>query len=230
MRSLWNAATPCPQGVTSSSTKIEAPAAELCSSSLRKFSTHLPHHWLLPCLFDPNRSLHIEVHEKYQDVGVQSSVMGRIHQHGMHVHSAQNYTPGPHTHWSAAVSKAPLPLLQHRVSTLWQPWLSWPDSSCKPQVAPTQCPPQPLLPQGRPHLTMQVIPEAVCLFGNSSLFSEKKRGQPDPVARPADQCRWAGNQTGVAQGFPAESSSQPPHIGVGKPVPVCWQSPTKVGE
>lgn len=39
---------------------------------------------------------------------------------------------------------------------------------------------------GGAHLTKQVLPEAARVSGNSSFFSEKKRGQPDPVITPAD--------------------------------------------
>lgn len=38
-----------------------------------------------------------------------------------------------------------------------------------------------------------MLPEAAGLSRNSSSFSEKQRGQPDPVTRPADKWRWAGN-------------------------------------
>lgn len=68
MKVLWNAsAVDCPEGVTSSSTKVQAPAAKLCSSPLRKLSTRTPRHWFSPCPLNPDRSPGTEGHKKYPD-------------------------------------------------------------------------------------------------------------------------------------------------------------------
>lgn len=87
-------------------------------------------------------------------------------------------------------------------------------------LVPLQCPPQAQRPQRHAHLAVQVLPDAAGLSRNSSSFPDKQRGQPDPVTRPADKCRWVGNPAGVAWRF----------LAVLPPIESCWQSPANVRE
>ena len=124
-------------------------------------------------------------------------------QRSIHFHSAYNYLSGPHAHWTLALS--PL-LLQWRLSTLWQGWISWPDSSPVPQMAPLQCPPHVYLPQGVLTLLCGCSQRPPCSSRNSSSLSGNRAVSQN--LSPGQQTSGGGRgiRAGVAQSFPAKSS------------------------
>lgn len=84
-------------------------------------------------------------------------------------------------------------------------------------MAPSQCPPQPQLPQECAHLTMQALPQAASVSQNSSFFSETERSAR-PVARPADKCGGRG----IRQEWPCASRQSPASRPPCLPAAVHW--------